>query len=96
MATGWAGGGNGDKAVQELSDQVLDRPSTKSLKSPWMTVGWSGGKGVSQVFRECAGWQGGQRDGSDKDPSLPENGRVRKACPQGKLGPMRGRELVSG
>ena len=51
---------------------------------------------MSQVFRECAGWQGGQGNSSEKDPSLPEHGRVRKECPQGKQGPRRGRELVSG
>lgn len=51
---------------------------------------------MNQAFRERGGWQGAQGDSNEEDPSLPEHGRAREECAQGKQGPRRGGELVSG
>lgn len=51
---------------------------------------------MSQVSKECGGWQAGWWGQNKEDPSLTEGDRLTKECPQEKQGPRSVGEPVSG
>lgn len=51
---------------------------------------------MSQVPKECGGWQAGWWRQYKEDPSLTEDDRLTKECPQEKQGPRSVGEPMSG
>lgn len=72
--------------------------TTRQAVSTWGLGGGGTGQGEGHGPSLQGMWRvaGRSGDSNEEDPSLLEHGRVREECAQGKQGPRRGRELVSG